>query len=78
MQSAAMIALFVFGVYAAIQFFNGNDVVSMLKWGFTALLALFASSYVKLLLINQANEQNILREMKRLEIQLAHLAKEKE
>ena len=77
LQTFAMIVLFAFGVYAAIQFFNGNDIVLMLKWGFGAIMALFASSYVKLVLINHMYETNLLREMKRLELQLAHLAMKK-
>jgi len=73
LQTLAMTALAIFGVYAAIQFYNGTDVPSMLKWGFAALLALVASSMVKLFLIQLMTEKSMMREMKRLELQLAHI-----
>ena len=72
LQTLAMTALAIFGVYAAIQFYNGTDVLSMLRWGFAALLALIASSMVKLFLIQLMTEKSVMREMKRLELQLSH------
>lgn len=73
LQTLAMTALAIFGVYAAIQFYNGTDVLSMLRWGFAALLALIASSMVKLFLIQLMTEKSVMREMKRLELQLSHI-----
>jgi len=74
-QSIAMIGLFFFGVYAAVRFFNSADLKLMIKWGFGAVMALMASSMVKLLLLQYMQEKTILRHLKRLELQLSHLAK---
>lgn len=74
LQTIAMSALAIFGVYAAVQFYNGTEVTSMLKWGFGAMIALIASSMVKLFLIQLMTEKSMMREMKRLELQLSHLS----
>ena len=77
-QSIAMLFVFAFAVYAAIQFFTGDEVVIMLKWGFATTFAFFATGYIKMILIDQMAEKNILREIKRLELQLSHLGQTKE
>ncbi len=75
LQTIAMAALAIFGLYAAIQFYNAIEVTSMLRWGFAAMLALIASSMVKLFLIQLMMEKSMMRELKRLELQLSHLVK---
>ena len=77
-QSITMAGLFIFGVYAAIQFFNSSDVVVMIKWGFASMLSIIASSMVKLLLMQYMQEQSVYRQIKRLELQLSHFIKHNE
>ena len=76
-QSIAMIGIFAFGVYAAIMFFEGKEVVEMLKWGFGAMFAMAATGTVKIFLVMYMQEKSMMRELKRLELQLSHFAKEK-
>ena len=76
-QSIAMVGIFAFGIYAAIQFFNGDVVVDMLKWGFGAMFALAAVGTIKIFLVMFMQEKSLRREIKRLELQLTHLGKDK-
>ncbi|MFT4567398.1 MAG: hypothetical protein ACI9FN_002364 [Saprospiraceae bacterium] len=72
LQTIAMSALAIFGVYAAIKFYNVIEITSMLRWGFAALVALIAGSMVKLFLLQLMMEKSMMRELKRLELQLSH------
>lgn len=74
-QSVVMTLVFIFFVYAALEFYNSTEVTSMLRWGFAALLAFIASSVIKLMLLQIGQEKIMQREMKRIELQLANVVK---
>ncbi|MEQ9591631.1 MAG: DUF6768 family protein [Cyclobacteriaceae bacterium] len=75
MTFIVMPVLFAFAVYCGIQFFNAQGMREMMLWGAGAFFLLNAVSYVKLFNWMQMDKNAILREIKRMELQLAALNK---
>ncbi len=61
-------------VYCIIQFFNTEIINEMLTWGLGGLVFLFGVSMLKIFAWMQMDKNAILREMKRLEIQISSLS----
>lgn len=61
-------------VYCTVQFFNTNETNEMLKWGIGGLVFLFGVSMLKVFAWMQMDKNAILREMKRLELQVSSLS----
>ncbi len=61
-------------VYCAVQFFNTEVTNELIKWGLFGTLSLFASSILKLFSWMQMDKKAIIREIKRLEIQVSSLS----
>jgi len=61
-------------VYCTIQFFNTEITNEMLTWGLGGLVFLFGVSMLKIFAWMQMDKNAILREMKRLEIQISSLS----
>jgi len=61
-------------VYCTVQFFNTNETNEMLKWGIGGLVFLFGVSMLKVFTWMQMDKNAILREMKRLELQVSSLS----
>ena len=61
-------------VYSCIQFFNVESTEELLKWGFGGLVFLFGLSMLKVFAWMQMDKNAILREMKRLELQVMSLS----
>ena len=76
MNILIFISLILF-VYCCIQFFNVESVEKLVKWGFGAALALLNLCMLKIYAWMQMDKNAILREMKRLELQVMSLSKEK-
>lgn len=70
-----MIVLF-FGlfIYSGIQFFEADTTEGLLKWGFGSLIFILCISMLKLYAWMQMDKNAILREMKRLELQVMSLS----
>lgn len=70
-----VIMLFLFGgaVYCAVQFFQSEDLREMIVWGAGSFLLMFAVSFLKLFHWMQMDKNAIMREIKRIELQLAAL-----
>jgi hypothetical protein len=62
--------LFVAGVWAAWGFFEASDPVTQLRWGLPAAVLLLASLAVKLAVAPPIHASQIMRELKRIELQL--------
>lgn len=62
------------GVFTAIRFFEANDVQDQLSWGGGFALCLFAIVALKLWWWMEMNKHALLRELKRVELQIARLA----
>ena len=63
---------FVAGVWAAWHFFNAADPVAQLRWGLPASVLLILATMVKMALLPRMETNIIIRELKRIELQLAH------
>lgn len=70
------INLIVFGIliYCLIQFFNVTDTNELIKWGLGIIICLVFNTMIKLYAWMQMDKNAILREMKRLELQVSSLS----
>ena len=67
-------AMFGFGLYCGWRFMGTTDVVAMLRWGAGAGLAALGVAMVKLWFWAGLQSNAVIREVKRLELQVARLA----
>jgi hypothetical protein len=67
----AQAALFVAGAYAAWRFFGAGDPVAQLRWGLPASVLLVASLMIKMAMWPEIHANRLMRELKRIELQLA-------
>ncbi len=65
---------FVLFVYSIVQFFGANENKELLKWGFGAIMFLIGVSMLKVFAWMQMDKNALLREMKRLELQVSSLS----
>jgi len=61
-------------VYCGFQFFNAETTNELIKWGLGSLILFFSVSMMKLYMFMQMDKYAILREMKRLELQVMSLS----
>ncbi len=61
-------------IYCAIQFFKVEQTNELIKWGIFGSVALYAQSMLKLFAWMQMDKKAIIREIKRLEIQVSSLS----
>jgi hypothetical protein len=61
-------------IYCTVQFFNTNVTNEFIKWGIGGLVFLFGVSMLKIFAWMQMDKNAILREMKRLELQMSSLS----
>ena len=64
-------ALFVGGVWGAFKFFNATDPVSQLRWGLPAAVLMLMALIIKGAVPPVVYHNRVMRELKRLELQLA-------
>jgi len=74
MMSIVQVIFFGFFIYCAIQFFNVEATNDLIKWGIFGTLCLMASSMLKLFSWMQMDKKAIIREIKRLELQVSSLS----
>ncbi len=65
---------FICAVYFAIRFFNTTDVAEMLKFGAIAFFSIMAVGMLKLFHWMEMNKNVLIREIKRMELQVSLLA----
>ncbi|APR51261.1 DUF6768 family protein [Sphingomonas koreensis] len=68
-------AMFIAGVWAAWHFFEATDPVTQLRWGLPAAILLIFAAMFKMALMPRMESNRLLRELKRLELQLAYRSK---
>jgi heme/copper-type cytochrome/quinol oxidase subunit 1 len=73
-MSIVQVVFFGFFIYCAIQFFNVVQTNDLIKWGIFGTLSLMASSMLKIFSWMQMDKKAIIREIKRLELQVSSLA----
>tara|TARA_R110001583_G_scaffold17134_2_gene69698 strand:- start:42 stop:428 length:387 start_codon:yes stop_codon:yes gene_type:complete len=61
-------------LYCAIQFFDTDITNEMIKWGIGALVFLFGVSMLKIFAWMQMDKNALMREIKRLELQVSSLS----
>ncbi len=73
---AAIITFALFGafVYCAWQMFEANDVRDTVLWSVGAIIAMLGVAMLKMYFWMEINKNAVLREVKRLELQVARLA----
>jgi len=62
-------------IYCIVQFFEVETTKEHLKWGFGSIIFVFGVSMLKVFTWMQMDKNALLREMKRLELQIASLAR---
>ncbi len=62
---------FIAGVYAAWRFFQAGDPVTQLRWGLPSAVLLIQGLIIKMALVPRMETNLIMRELKRIELQLA-------
>ena len=65
-------ALFLGGAYAAWMFFAADETVSQLRWGLPSAVLLILATMIKMALWPNIQTDRLMRELKRIELQLAH------
>jgi hypothetical protein len=65
-------AAFLGGAWAAWNFFTVDDILSALRWGLPASVLLLMSLMIKLAMWPTLEANRLMRELKRIELQLAH------
>jgi hypothetical protein len=63
-------AAFVAGAYAAWRFFEAQETVTQLRWGLPAMTLLLVSALLKSMMWPAVHTDRVIRELKRLEVQL--------
>jgi len=77
MMNLVTLAAFVFLIYCGIRFFNSDQTNEIIRWGSGAFLCMMLMSMMKLYIWLQMDKNDIIRELKRLELQLAAMAHKK-
>jgi hypothetical protein len=65
-------ALFIGGALAAWNFFNAGDALTALRWGLPSAVLLLMALLIKLSLWPAVQTNRVIRELKRIELQIAH------
>ena len=68
---AAQALTFVAGAYAAWMFFEATDTVTQLRWGLPSAVLLILSTMIKMSMWPEIHANRLMRELKRIELQLA-------
>ena len=73
MMNIMVLVFFVLFIYCLVQFFNAEATKELLKWGLGSIVFLLGVSMLKVFAWMQMDKNAILREMKRLELQVSSL-----
>lgn len=71
----AQTLIFVGGFYAAWMFFEASEPVTQLRWGLPAVVLLLMALLIKLAVPPAIQTKRLMRELKRLELQIARIAR---
>lgn len=64
--------LFLFAVWAGWHFFAATEMLAALKWGLSSATLMIVATILKTSLMPQIQADRILRELKRVELMIAH------
>ncbi len=68
---AVQTVLFVVSIWMAVEFFHADDALTALRWGLPSAVLLIMSGMIKFLLWPSLQANRVIREVKRLELQIA-------
>jgi hypothetical protein len=68
--------MFFGGLYAAWMFFEATEPVTQLRWGLPAVVLLLVALIIKLAVPPAIQTKRLMRELKRLELQIVRIGKE--
>ncbi len=71
LMMTAQILMFAAAVYLAVRFFQAEDPLEALKWGLPSAVLLIQALLIKLTLWPSLQANRVIREVKRLELQIA-------
>jgi len=74
LMSVLSIAIFVVFVYCAVQFFDTQETNELIKWASAGFLCMIFMGMMKLYIWMQMDKNDLIREIKRLELQISGLA----
>jgi len=74
-MNVVMVLMFMAFIYCIVQFFNTENTNEIIKWASAGFLCMIAIGMLKLFVWMQMDKNDILRELKRLELQLATLSR---
>ncbi|WP_303315512.1 DUF6768 family protein [Flavivirga abyssicola] len=74
MMNVVTVVFFSFFVYCTIQFFDTDSTNEMIKWGFGSVVFLLGVSMLKIFAWMQMDKNALIREIKRLELQISSLS----
>ena len=66
--------IFIFFVYCIVRFFNTEETNMLIKWASAGFLCMIAMGMLKLYVWMQMDKNDLLRELKRLELQISGLS----
>ena len=73
-MSIAQVIFFGFFIYSTVMFFNTEVTHELVKWGVIGTVSIIASSLLKLFSWMQMDKKAVIREIKRLELQVSSLS----
>ena len=74
LMNIVTLVFFVLSIYCIVQFFNAEITKDLIKWSVGALIFLMGVSMLKVFAWMQMDKNALLREIKRLELQVSSLA----
>jgi len=74
LMNIVTVVFFGFFIYCGIQFFDSETTESLIRWGFGSVIFFISISMLKIFSWMQMDKHAILREMKRLELQVMSLS----
>ncbi|RZN82922.1 MAG: hypothetical protein EVB11_07040 [Winogradskyella sp.] len=74
LMNVMTLVFFGLSVYCVVNFFDANEANELLKWGFGSIVFLLGVSMIKIFVWMQMDKNALLRELKRLELQVSSLS----
>lgn len=68
------LGVFAFAIYSTVQFFNTDGTNELIKWALGIVVSILFMSMIKLYIWMQMDKNDILRELKRMELQMSTLS----
>ncbi len=74
-MNVVTVLMFIAFIYCIVQFFNTDNTNELIKWASAGFLSMISMGMLKLFVWMQMDKNDILREFKRLELQIATLSR---